>query len=380
MPKNILYIDTSITTYGGQLNLLDMVKGIDEDRYRAVIASPINEELKALSPLTRAEWIELDAASRSSEDKRTFLFRLLEPLKDIFRLNSIVKRYNIALIHAHTYKGLLLAVFAAKINRIPLIWHDGDFSQHGFLDRLVSACCDRIICVSNAVAENRAKTMDALKMVVIHNAIDFAEFSDKNDKKKIRKEFGLAEDDIVIGFVGRISPHKGLEYLVEAIGSSLLGGYNLKVIVVGGVFRPEDKGYFAKLKKMISSKRLNSRFIFAGYRTDARRIAHVFDLAVVPSVREPFGRVVVEAMASGVPLVASRSGGIPEIVEDEITGILFEPCDSVDLSRKIKLLLDDSGLGDRIVAKAKEVFKEQYTLERFARETQEVYDKLLDKK
>jgi glycosyltransferase involved in cell wall biosynthesis len=182
---------------------------------------------------------------------------------------------------------------------------------------------------------------------VIHSGVDLQRFS-QGAKERIRKraELGLPTDSLVIGYVGWLIFIKGVSYLVSAM-KNVAEKYPKSLLVLVG--KGDDKGEEEiKLKRQVERAGLEYKVRFLGWRSDVDEVMDCFDIFVLPSLNEGMGRVLVEAMAAGKPIIASRVGGILDLVKDGFNGLLVEPGNPGALCDAIKELLNDRRLRDEM--------------------------------
>ncbi|HVS29198.1 MAG TPA: glycosyltransferase family 4 protein [Solirubrobacteraceae bacterium] len=163
-----------------------------------------------------------------------------------------------------------------------------------------------------------------------------------------------------VGFVGRLEPRKGVAGLIEAASSFLADRPQATLTIVGAPPRGDPDDYAGRLPAVARASGFGARIELTGWRADMAAGLHEFDLLVVPSLAEPFGTVAAEAAAAGVPVVASRVGGLREVVRDGVTGVLVDPGDVPALARAVGELLDDRSLRRRLGGEARRQAKRRF--------------------
>jgi len=212
---------------------------------------------------------------------------------------------------------------------------------------------------------------------VIHSGVDLQRFS-KGEKQRIRKrkELSIPPDSLVIGYVGWLIPIKGVTYLVSA-KAKVIEKYPKSILVLVG--KGDDKGEEeTKLKEQVENLGLADRVLFLGWRPDVDEIMGCFDIFVLPSLNEGMGRVLVEAMAAGLPIVASRVGGIPDLIKDGKNGLLVPPADASALGNTISALLEDKEKRKRMGEAGKKMCR-PYSAEAMVEQIDDLYRDLLKK-
>jgi glycosyltransferase involved in cell wall biosynthesis len=213
--------------------------------------------------------------------------------------------------------------------------------------KMDKTCCqkaDHLICISEVIKnETKKYGISDGKMTVIHNGIDYARFDVKNDEN-YRDELKLKGP--VVGYIGRLEPHKGVELLIKAARN-----IDAQFLLVGG---GSDE---ARLKGLVDKWGLERKVRFTGYLPydEIPKYYASVDIVVYPTQYEPLGNVVLEAMAAGKPIIASDVDGIPEIFKDG-TGYLIKPSER-EVTEKLRILVDDESLRKKMGAKGKDLVK-----------------------
>ncbi|MCE1248038.1 MAG: glycosyltransferase family 4 protein [Firmicutes bacterium] len=294
---------------------------------------------------------------------------------DIFAvifISGLIQKQKFDIIHTHTMRDHVLGSLAAKQSRkcASVRTQHIHFPENpSFMAQLAyKRWTDVIVCNSDFIKKDLEKAgiaPDLLK--VVHNGVDFGRL--REDPVSIRKEFSIPEDAIVIGCAGSLFKTKGQEYLIKAfpeIISKFPGAY----ILIAG-----DGGERKNLEAMAKDTQNGGKIIFAGKRNDMANIMKSIDLMVVPSIwEEPFGLVNVESMYSGIPVIATRTGGIPEIITHNETGILIPPKNEKAIAEAVINLLENKELYNNIKTAAKEKASEYFDSKRMANDMVRVYE------
>lgn len=259
-------------------------------------------------------------------------------------LRRIVTKQQPDLIHANSIRSGLVATAATVGLQPRVIWHLHDLlPRHPIstLIRLFAALSKRteMIAVSESVARNfRGRLSSLLKsrVSVILNAIDLDKFHpDEFAKRRIRKELRFREADLIVGTVGQITPRKGQLELLSAFRNALHESPNMVLLIVGAPLFNRDHEYLETLKRTATELGISKKVRLLGPRNDIGAIMQTLDLLVVNSKSEPFGLVIVEAMACGTPVLAAGVDGIPEIIQHSENGWLVSPGDEAALAEGI---------------------------------------------
>jgi glycosyltransferase involved in cell wall biosynthesis len=236
----------------------------------------------------------------------------------------------------------------------------------------------RVIAVSNATAKAFCGTLRFNNRVcTIHNGTDLGRFPRKQPgSSKFRQEAGIPDRAFLVCSVGQICARKGLRELLDAFSRIYKNTPQMHLAVVGKVvFQHEDK-YGDSLRAIAAASGTTDRVHFTGERRDVSAVLQAADLLVLNSIQEPFGLVLIEAMSSGTPVVATRVGGIPEIVRDSENGWLVESGDTAGLASKLVELSHNSDMLARVARVAYDTTCPQFSLDRFQNNLHTYYAEL----
>ena len=302
------------------------------------------------------------------------------------RLRCALMDDGVELAHINTsmtpYAGI-----AARSLRIPLIWHVRECVRPDLVNdvymRGMVALAHRLVAVSGAVRTHLEWRVPgaAAKVDVIHNGIDLERFNQAMSVGKTRPELGLPEDRTLILMPAFLLPHKGHEILLEAT-HLLVHEMDLQkvCVLIAGEEGPQEQGRFTRrLMEMCASHRLNDHVMFLGLRTDLPAVLAVTDVVCLPSTFEdPFPNGVLEAMAAGKPVVATRTGGIPEMVDDERTGLLVARGQSRDLAQALARVVTDESQARRMGEEGRRRLSERFSARVYGERVQALYERVLN--
>ena len=344
--SNILYLDSGSGIGGGQRSLLLLLNLLDKSRFTPFVGCLGDSTFAAEVAKTEASVVPLSlpaAHNKTDKAKRFTLRDLLEDFRQlqvILQLHRIVKQHAIDLIHANSLSVALLGGIVARINRIPILMHKRYATSYGILDRLCERLLHRVILVSEATRWDFAP---AAKQTLIYNGVDLDAFqaSTKEVETFRTKLFHDASDaSILAGVVTRITPEKGIHFLVRAM-AELKGKISIKLLIVGGPYFQKDVDYMDELKQEVTDFGVEDSVIFTGFLSDTRIVTSLLDIVLVPSIiPEACPRSIIEAMAVGKPVIATPLGGSKELVTPE-TGILVPPEDASAIADAIAALATD---------------------------------------
>ncbi len=306
--------------------------------------------------------------------------KIWKDFRALWTVFQTIRQFNPEIVHAHSTKAGFAARFACAILRKPVIFtvHGWSFTEGrsiwkrwllALAERLAAEVTAKVICVSE-YDRNLAlhwKVVQPEQIMVIYNGVDPLPFL-KADGTLIRQEQGL-EKVTVLTFIGRLDPPKDPFTLLEAVKK--LAGEIVLLIVGDGELR-------LQVKKTICEHRLESRVRLLGYRTDVHRILAASDIFVLSSRWEGLPYAIIEAMMAGLLVVATKVGGVPELIEDGVTGFLVPPENSDALAKALQKLIADSKLRQRMGKNEREKAIRKFTLSRMLWETEKVYWKVLE--
>lgn len=356
-------------------HLETLFRGLDRSRYCLFLAIPDEEELTlSLGPL--AEGLFRLPVGVSSAPGMIW--------KNICALKRIIVNERINLVHTHGYRAGMVGQPAAWMaGRIPVV-----ATVHNFHDQrsrsfllfkavqtvLYNIATDRIITVSGALRDElvRMERIPGSKITVIYNGIK----NEVPDQLNLisKQDLGMDPDLPVVGAVARLEEHKGISYLIEAIPFIDREFGPASYLIIG------DGPQGDYLRQLAKNLGVADRVFFTGYRNDVKEMLEVMDLVVIPSLQEGLSIFCLEALAAGKPVVASRVGGLPEIIHHEETGLLVPPADNEALAKGVVQLLNNRAKAQLLAEQGKNMVEKEFTVQRMLALTREVYDNVYKEK
>ncbi len=386
LKNKILYLNPSSGLGGAEKSLLDLLRHLNREKYHPIITCPTHgkfvEELEKIGVETEiiAYHQRILGLSRDGDNLHLFSLPLflwwLTPT--LFVLKNLIKDKGVHLIVTNGIKCHFIGAILSLITKIRLIWHVRDLIDTWWLKWIVWSLGrffpHKIITNSNAVGNifpgnERGET--------VYNGIDLSDYDPGVNGLKVRSMFDIGKETKLIGTVGHLAPLKGFEELIEAMVKVIREGCNVKLVIVGDAIYQNSESYKQKLLSLVCSVGLQDRVIFTGFREDIPEILASFDIFVLPSRSEGFGRVNLEAMAMGKPVISTNVGGIPEVVLDGVTGILVPPGNSRELAHAIMKLLNDRELRESLGREGRRRVEEHFTLQAHVQRIQEIYGEIL---
>jgi L-malate glycosyltransferase len=357
-----LHIDTARTWRGGQNQVLLTVNGLREIGHRAALVAHPDGELRRRA----AEGLELiPLAPRAEMD-----------LSAAWRLARLLKRLRPEVVHAHDAHGVAMASLAlslggAALSPVLVASRRVDFHlrQNSF-SRWKHRQVDCFICASEAIRQMLvADGVPAERTLTVHEGIDIDHVRTA-PPVNVHEAFWLPHNAPVVGNIAALVPHKGQRHLIEAARLVVQRMPDVRFLILGeGELRE-------MLERQVREYRLEKHVFLPGFRTDVLGCLKSFDLFAMSSVTEGLGTALLDAMACGKAIVATRTGGIPEVVDDGVTGKLVAPRDHGAMAQAILELLEDHAGRARMGDAGRARVEARFTVERMVAGTAAVYARL----
>ena len=316
----------------------------------------------------------LDYPTPSMFSPRTFRQQL--------RLRRDLRHYEIQILHTYGFYANVFAIPAARLARTPVIIasvRDTGVYLTPMMQQAQKTACRMAHCiVANSYAVRDWLVNDGVNpnsIRVIWNGIVVPN-QGRPKELRIRTELGISPDSPVVATVCRVNRSKGLEYLLQAATTVVREMPTVRFVIVGT--DGNEPGYQSELETTAAKLGIREHVLFIGQRTDVADILNEVDLSVLPTLSEGLSNVLLEAMAAGLPIVATRVGGNPEVVQHDKTGILIPPKDSVSLSRAICEILRNRDLASRFGQAGRERVVRDFSIQSAIQRTEELYTELLN--
>ncbi len=357
-----LHIDTARTWRGGQNQVLTTLMGLRALGQRTILVAHSEGELRQRA----AEGLDLVPLAPKTE----------MDLTAAWRLSRIVKQLKPDVIHAHDPHGVAMAALALSMStqlaKPPLVAaRRVDFHLRGnSLSRWKYRQVDCFICASEAIRQILiGDGVSASRAVTVHEGIDI-ERVERAEPANLHGEFWLPHQAPLVGNVAALVPHKGQRHLIDAAKAVLPHVPDARFIIAGeGELRPA-------LERQIKDSHLEKHVLLAGFRPDVLALHKAFDIFVMSSVTEGLGTSLLDAMAAGKPIVATRAGGISEVVADRETGILVPPRDHAAMAEAIVRLLKDETLRRQMGDAGRARARSHFSAERMVQATLNIYQQV----
>lgn len=364
---NILYLFVTLPIGGAEEHLLTVLKNLDLTKYNPIVCCIREKGLIGEEIENRG--IAIISLNRKS---KSWDFRIV---MDILR---IIRTKNIHLIHTHLYHANMYGRIAALISKIPAVVTEHNVYpkyklKRRILNWFLAKKTKKIIAVSEMVKKDITVRdwIKPLKVEVIYNGIDIDRFPSAISKEEARQKLGVPTDCFLIGTIGRLTDQKGQIYLINAL--SIIKGIipEIKLLLAGS--GPLE----SELKNIVFTKGLNEYVEFLGARRDIPDILKAMDIFVFPSLWEGLPMVLLEAMASSLPVVATSVGGITEIVRNGINGVIVPPRNESVLVQIIIELSKDKAKRKLLGESGRKTVEDKFTASLMVKNLESVYESSL---
>ncbi|MCK9345368.1 MAG: glycosyltransferase family 4 protein [Candidatus Pacebacteria bacterium] len=374
MKKKILFVITKSNFGGAQKYVFDLARSLPKDQFEVAVATGGNGPLLQKLQGEHVRIIPILSLTRDIDAK--------SDLAAFFELLAIFKKEQPDVVHLNSAKAGGVGALAARLARVPEII----FTAHGWAFNEDRPCWQRTLIkffswITTALTHHTIAVSDAIKkdtswwplvgdkIVVIKNGIAKPDFYTKEDARQklftITKT-ALPKDAQIIGTIAELHKSKGLQYAIEAFSKIASQNPSLYYFILGDGDEREN------LEKTVTKYGLKNRVIFAGFVDDAARLLPAFDIFVLPSITEALGLVLLEAGFTGLPVIATNVGGIPEIIGNE-TGILVPTRNPEMISKGISDILSNKEYAGNLARMLQAHVTEKFSLKRMITETSALY-------
>lgn len=297
-------------------------------------------------------------------------------LKAAFKLARYCRMQHLDVIHTSDKKrALVLVALVHLLTRIPFIYHIHNVYVDYRLNRLALRRAHAIVANSGDMKRDFIEALGAPmeRIGIVYNGLDPEEYA-PGPPLPIRTDLGLADDTVLFGIVSRLAPDKGQDTYLEAAAMVAHENPNVHFTLVGDdkIFS-DNADYVPRLKSMSESLGIKDRVTFLGYRHDMPDVYRTLDVVVDAAWREAFGMVVIEPMACGKVVIGTDAGGIPEIIDDGVNGLLFAPRNAKALAAAMHRIADDAALRETLGRNARSTVLATFTIEAQTRDMERVY-------
>jgi glycosyltransferase involved in cell wall biosynthesis len=354
----VLYVSHTGHVSGAERSLLDLLVALPPEVAPA-LACPEDGPLAGRARAAGVRTVGITGTAGSLRlGVRQTPRALAEMARTAFEVGREVDRLRPGLLHANSIRAGLVALPAGRVRRRPVVVHVRDrLPRGGAADtsiRLVARGAAAIVANSRYTAEGVTALVPGAAVTVVHNAVDLERFDPgRADREATRAALGIPREAFAVGVVGQITPWKGQLEAVEAV-AGLAADRDVRLLLVGeakfvdAATRFDNRAYVRRIEEAVARTGLGDRVALLGEREDVPAVLAALDTLLVPSWEEPFGRVVLEGMAMGVPVVATRVGGPAEVIADGRDGLLVAPREPAAWTAALRRLAGDPGLRDAL--------------------------------
>jgi glycosyltransferase involved in cell wall biosynthesis len=375
---NVFHIIDSGGLYGAENMLLDLMFEQKKSGVNPILCSIGTPDLDSKEIEKQAKKLDVTVEKIRMRAGPNFL-GTKQILKCACHNNSNV-------LHSHGYKAnILLGLVPRKKRSVPLLSTLHGWTSSGMVSKLrlyhaidvrLLKYKDAVVVVNKLMLKSKqilSANVDKSKLFVVNNGINIKpEIAHDSKSAWFEKIKDFGKNCILIGAVGRLAKEKGFDILLDAISLTRLEGIDVKLVIIG------QGPLLSDLKRKVSILNLSNHVMFTGYLSNARRYINIFNIFVISSFSEGLPISLLESMCQEVPILATRVGGIPDIIKDGKTGVLIQSGSADEISDGIKKISNDFELAERITYNAKNLLLDKYTSEKMAAAYFEIYKKLLN--
>ena len=368
----VLSFLTNFLIGGTERQVLNLVQNHDRARFDVHLAC-----FRQAGPLLQ----EIDPTGVALSEYPIRSLPSLRTLWQQVRLARYLRAHRVRIVHSFGFYANVFAIPAARLAGVEVVVASiRDTGDHltGLQKSMQKWACraaDHVLVNARAVAALLgAQGYGLARLSVIHNGIDVSRFGQRLPTGNLRAELGLPATAPLVAVFSRLNRLKGIEYFLQAAASLAARFEQVRFLVVGDSV---SQAYRDELERCAAGLGLGQRVLFTGFRSDVPALLAEVSVSVLPSLSEGLSNVVLEAMAAGVPVVATRVGGTPEMVEDGLTGLLVPPANAAALAEAVAALLADPARGRALGQAGRARVAQLFSLEATVRATGRLYERLL---
>lgn len=367
----VLHLIAPTTLAGAERVILNLVEHIDLMKFEPMVCSFVF--------FKRKENLFVNELIKRKQRNYVILMRKTFDFINILDIVKIIKKNRIDILHTHGYRSDIIGLVCARLSKRPVVssvhgWTTSTLKvrRYEFIDRLALIFFNRIIAVSNKVEQSLIKAgVPRRKIKLLPNAIDYTGNNQDEVRYELQKKLGLEKKTKIVGTVARLSCEKGIDFLIYAV-KEVIKEKDDVVLVIVGEGREQEK--LTLLSERIG---LKNRVIFYGFESNISKIYSNLDFFVLPSLTEGTPMALLEAMAFGVPVIASNVGEVPKIIRDGENGILVEPGNHKMLAEKIAYVLTHPSEARRMADAARKTIELEYDIRKWIRNIEGVYKEIV---
>jgi glycosyltransferase involved in cell wall biosynthesis len=373
MTHHIAHILPFPSVGGVEIAALRLMEGLEGDHFHnTAFCLRGAESVARLCAASGFEAVDYEAIEPSYRHPSAFL-------RNAFRLAREFRRRSVNLVHCQEVLAAYHAAVAGRLAGVPVVCHvrsqRPDISRR---DASFLLAVNRFVFVSRNARECFGARVGAAHGEVIHDGFDVVEVDAAEARRDVRREFGFSADAKIVGMVARIARQKDYETLVRAAARVVAVEPRARFLVVGDYLGQSDyRDHYREVQAMVAEAGLTAHFVFTGHREDVVRLLAAMDVSVLCTHTEGLALAVLEAMAQGVPVVATAVGGVPELIVEGETGLLHAHLDDEELAGKIMAIFNDSALAARLSAAGRRQCATTFNRRRTLTATADLYHEMI---
>lgn len=376
-PIRVLTVLPALGTSGTEAQVINLVRHMDRSCFNPQFAC-----LRRSGPLLE----ETERMGLAVSEFPISSLRRLHTFKRLLEFAAFLRSQDIQLVHSYTYYGNVFAIPAARLAGVEVtiasIRDQGVYLRESqkHLQKWVCRLADRILVNAGSIRDwLLAQGYAERRITVVPNGIDLGSYQPSSATSSLRRELGIPVDNKMVVMISRINHEKGIDDFIDAAGIIAAKNPNVAFLVVGTAWREidgvfvEDDRYLAELRSRADKLGLNGALFFTGFRNDIPQILSDTAVSVLPSLSEGSPNTLLESMAAGVPIVTTRVGGSPELLDGGKCGLLVPPAVPRALADAIELMLENPRLARAFGDEAKQRARARFSMERMVDDIQHIY-------
>lgn len=366
-----------------QSYILDMV---DRERFQLVLLAPFETDFTKMMRERGIDTVILEPPNRVNRYggkclKDGCIGKILTViclLRYNMKLRALFREKQIDVVYCNCIRSVLTVGMAARSKQIPIFWYIKAELQNPLLDTIGFFLSNRVFYFCDANKNDKYPLLTSMfrkKIGILQIGIDLGKFAEieKSKRSLLTKELHINREKKNCVYLGQVYPPKGIHYLLEALALVKDEYPNIRLYIVGDHIIDEYRDYKNKLMQIIERHSMGENVVFTGWRRDALHIASLMDILIHPSLSEAFGIAVLEGMALGKPVIATKVGGLRELVRDGVNGFLVEPGNPRMIAERLSLLIRDRNLRERMGKAARDTVFSEYAIENRIKELEHIW-------
>jgi glycosyltransferase involved in cell wall biosynthesis len=293
-----------------------------------------------------------------------------------FKIRKFIRKNEIDLVHGNDLRINLTWSLSTRLSGALYLWHQRSLMSSSVLWRLSPLLANHFVTISKFVHQSLPENIPKSKKTLIHNPFNIENTYDRDASRRWLNElYDIPKNSILFGYIGRLVYWKNVDFLINCF-KEYINKNNLKLhlIIVGS----GDNEYINDLKQLVHKLGINNIVTFAGFNSEPNRVISAFDLMIAPSNQEPFGRTLIEAMIQKTAVLAARGGGHSEIIDNGVTGRLYDHDNIDSFMNQCDLYFNDEKSKYKIINTANTMAILKYSSGRHVKSVTQIYKKLLD--